>query len=186
MAAHRAQTPVILTIAWLVCAMSACTPGAPAATSTTAATNTPASPSTSPADVSKAQALDAYRGMWLDMAVAGENSDWKSPSLGRHATGDALSSISQALYKNGQLGMVTHGRPSNTPTVVSADPPAAPTTVQIADCGDSTTWLKYKRGTDQLADDVPGGRRKITATVAVQNDGAWRVTGFAVRELGTC
>ncbi|MEU0924580.1 hypothetical protein [Streptomyces malaysiensis] len=66
------------------------------------------------------------------------------------------------------------------------DPLSDPNTVLISDCGDSTHWLKYRADNGKLADDEPGGRRSITAEVKRQSDGKWKVTRFAVEEIGSC
>ncbi|MFF4506657.1 hypothetical protein [Streptomyces sp. NPDC001401] len=119
------------------------------------------------------------------MAQAAKTSDWNSPTLGQYATGDALSVISRSLYADHLNGLVTKGNPKNFPKVTSAKPAANPSTVMISDCGDSTHWLKYRKGNGKLADEG-GGRRAITAEVKRQAPGPWRVTRFAVEGLGSC
>lgn len=120
------------------------------------------------------------------MAEAAKTSDWDSPTLKQHAVGDALSAISRALYADHLNGLVSKGKPKNYPKVTKVDPPANPTTVMISDCGDSSHWLRYRKDTGELADDKPGGRRDITAEVKKQKDGSWKVTRFAVWEVGSC
>jgi hypothetical protein len=119
------------------------------------------------------------------MAKAGETSDWRSPLLSRHATGDALSVMSRGMYADHLNGLVSKGAPKDHPRVTSAVPAGDPTTVMISDCGDSTHWLKYRRDSGRLADSG-GGRRSITAEVKKQPDGTWKVTQFAVEGLGSC
>ncbi|HEY8986485.1 MAG TPA: hypothetical protein VIU15_43805 [Streptomyces sp.] len=138
-----------------------------------------------PKEVARTQATAAYVGMWQDMARAARTSDWKSPSLARHATGEALSAISRGMYADHRNGLVTKGAPKNYPKVSAAVPEANPTTVMISDCGDSTHWLRYRRDTGRLADGEVGGRQAITAEVK-KADGAWRVSRFAVRGVGSC
>ena len=58
--------------------------------------------------------------------------------------------------------------------------------IGITDCGDSTNWLKYRKDNGMLADDVPGGRRLIKATVEKQSDGTWKVSDYGVHEIGSC
>ncbi len=140
-------------------------------------------PSTPPAEL---LAIDAYLGMWEDYAVASETADWQSPLLDDHATGEALSVMSRGLYASHYNGEVAKGRPVLNPEVSSASPPADPTTVVISDCGDSSNWLTYDEATGEVIDDEPVGRRSITATVELQADGTWKVTGFAVRGVGSC
>ncbi|MBQ0926695.1 hypothetical protein KBO27_22330 [Saccharopolyspora endophytica] len=124
--------------------------------------------------------------MWQAMARAAETSDWRSPELAEYATGDALTTLSRSLYADHVNKLVTRGRPANHPTVSSVEPPGDPRTVMLADCGDSANWLKYRSGTDQLADETGGGRRSITAEVVTQPDGSWRVSRFSVQGVGTC
>lgn len=131
-------------------------------------------------------ASTAYLGMWQDMAKAATTSDWESPALAHHATGEALSTISRGLYADHLNGLVAKGQPTDHPIVKSVDPPAAPTTVMISDCGDSTHWLQYHKDSGKLADNDPGGRQSISAEVKKQSDGTWRVTRFAVEAVGSC
>ncbi len=140
---------------------------------------------TASGDVARRAAAAAYLGMWQDMAAAGRTSDWKSPLLAHHATGDALSTISRGLYADHLNGLVSKGAPKDDPKVTSAVPAAAPTTVTVSDCGDSTGWLKYRKGGSSPVGDK-GGRRAITAEVQRQADGTWKVARFAVEGLGSC
>jgi len=140
----------------------------------------------SSSDERRHDAVAAYIAMWSDVAVAAVTSDWRSSRLGQHATGDALSTLSRAMYSDHRRGLVSKGEPSNDPLVSSATPPGRPTTVLVSDCGDSTRWLKYDARTGQVANDSPGGRRAISAEVKLGQDGTWRVTRFAVGGLGTC
>lgn len=183
----------LLVVGLAVCTAAACgakssaTPGSEArgTSSSTAPTRSAPAVPTSPVDRAKQQALAAYSGMWHAMAEAAVTSDWRSPKLAQYATGDALGVISRSLYTDHLNGVVTKGEPKLHPQVTSVDPPNDPTTVMISDCGDSTNWLKYKTN-GQLADDVPGGRRSITAEVKKQQDGSWKGTRFAVEGVGSC
>lgn len=141
---------------------------------------------TSPADAARQGAITAYLGMWEDMATAGETSNWQDPRLGLHATATALTNITRGLYADKANGLVSKGRPKNSPQASSMEPLSAPTKVIIEDCGDSTAWLHYRADTGKPADDSPGGRRQINAVVEKQSDGFWRVTDFGVHEVGTC
>lgn len=155
---------------------------APESSSTSSAVETPGSP----AELASQRAVEAYLGMWRSMARAARTSDARSPLLSAYATGDALLTISRGLYADHQNGLVTKGEPKNEPRVSTIEPRDNPTTVGIVDCGDSTHWLKYRADTGGLADDGPGGRRAITATVERQADSTWRVSGFAIEGVGTC
>ncbi|MFI5590112.1 hypothetical protein ACIA5G_34055 [Amycolatopsis sp. NPDC051758] len=137
-------------------------------------------------DIAQQRATAAYLGMWSDMADAAVTSDWQSPKLAQNATADALQTISRSLYADHYNGLVTKGRPLNHPHVDAVEPESDPKTVTISDCGDSTSWLKYRADNGQPADDGPGGRRRIEALVKKAVDGSWKVTTFAVHEVGSC
>ncbi|MFD5089848.1 hypothetical protein ACFWMR_04565 [Amycolatopsis thailandensis] len=143
---------------------------------------TPASPS----EIAKQKAATAYLGMWSDMAEAATTSDWQSPKLAQNATGEALQTISRSLYADHYNGLVTKGQPVNYPKPSSVEPLDNPTSVTITDCGDSTNWLKYRAENGQPANDGPSGRRQIEALVKKAVDGSWKVTTFAVHEVGSC
>ncbi|MEV6445134.1 hypothetical protein [Amycolatopsis sp. NPDC051716] len=162
---------------------SATEPSQPTTSSSTPATTSVA---LRPADLAKQRATAAYVGMWSDMADAATTSDWQSPKLAQNATAEALQTISRSLYTDHYNGLVTKGRPVNHPSVQWAEPEENPTTVTIADCGDSTNWLKYRADNGQPADDGPGGHRRIEALVKKAVDGSWKVSTFAVHEVGSC
>lgn len=152
----------------------------------TSAPSTSAEQPATPADRASREALAAYRGMWQDFVEAGVTSDWQSAALGRHATGIALTNLSRGLYADSYNGLVTRGEPVLDPRVSSVEPVDNPTTVRVADCGDSSNWLKYRADTGALASDGPGGRSMITAAVERQSDGSWKVSDYAVRDPGSC
>jgi hypothetical protein len=140
----------------------------------------------SPTKVAETEAIASYLGMWQGFATAGHTSDWKSPLLGRDATGDALLQMSRGLYADHLNGYITKGAPVDHPTVKSATPTSSPTTVLISDCGDSSHWLKYVAKTGRLATPAPGGRQAITAEAKRQSDGTWKIDQFAVLAVGSC
>ncbi|MGH3851028.1 MAG: hypothetical protein ACRDRT_15255, partial [Pseudonocardiaceae bacterium] len=151
---------VAVTIAAL--ALAACSSGAsgsaPAIAHSAAPRLTPTAPpsAASPVDAVRQRAVAAYLGMWHDVAAVSTTSDWRSPRLADNATGDALSVLSRTMYADHYNGLVSRGQPVNNPQVSSMDPPNAPTTVMISDCGDDSNWLKYHAANGQLADDTPG------------------------------
>jgi hypothetical protein len=160
-------------------------PGAGSSSSLDASSQ-PTSPSTAPADAAKEEAKAAYLGMWRNYAKAATTADWQSPLLGEFATGDALGAMTRGLRSDHDKGLIAKGEPKNNPSVSSVEPSSGPMKVMIADCGDSSNWLRYRADTGQLADNEPEGRRSITASVERQPDGKWKVTGFAVMGVGTC
>jgi hypothetical protein len=137
-------------------------------------------------EVAQRRAVDAYRAMWKDVVAAATTSDWRSPVLAHHATGDALSVLSGQLYADHYNGVVSKGAPVNNPVVDSVKAEDPITAIRIRDCSDGTGWLKYRADTGQAADSEPGGTHLINAEVRLSVDGAWRVTRFAVGETGSC
>lgn len=140
----------------------------------------------SPTKVAETEAIASYLAMWQAFATAGHTSDWKSPLLGKDATGDALLQMSRGLYADHLNGYITKGAPVDHPTAKSATPATAPTSVLIADCGDSSHWLKYVAKTGRLATTASGGHQAITAEAKKQSDGAWKIDEFAVLAVGSC
>jgi hypothetical protein len=128
----------------------------------------------------------AYLGMWNDFVTAAGTSDWQSPRLGQYATGLALSTLSRGLYADHYNGLVSRGAPTHSARVSSVPSSLNPTRVIVTDCSDSTKALKYHADNGQLANDGPGGRRLINATVQKQSDGSWKVSDFGVQGVGTC
>ncbi len=156
----------------------------PSSTAPTSAISTPSA--TQSAGSAKTAAVASYLAMWRDFAVAGHTSNWQSPALATHASGDALLEMSRGLYADHYNGLITKGYPVDHPTVTKATPEAAPTTILISDCGDSTHWLQYVAKTGKLAPGEVGGRRSVTAEVKRLTDGSWKVDRFAVEGLGSC
>ncbi|UUV28561.1 hypothetical protein NQK81_27700 [Amycolatopsis roodepoortensis] len=178
----------LVTATGLGLSMSACSSDN-SATPTSAAPAPPPVPSataTSPADIAKQKAIAAYLGMWKDVAAVATTSDWQSPRLADHATGDALSVLSRQMYADHYNGLITKGKPVNLPVVQSVEPQDTPKTVMIRDCSDASNWLKYRADNGQPADNEPGGKHLINAEVKLAVDGSWRVTRFAVEGTGTC
>lgn len=142
------------------------------------------SPTPESAAASVQRAVAAYRGMW-DVFVAASNSGAAdAPDLASYASAAALSTLRKGLASNKSQGVHSQGAPKSAPTVTSVSPSDTPATVTIGDCLDSTSWLIY-RSDGELLNDVPGGRRKASATVERTGD-VWKVTSFAVMGVGTC
>ena len=124
--------------------------------------------------------------MWREFAVAGTTSDWQSAALGKYATGVALTNLTRGLYADHYNKLVTKGEATHDAKVASAEPADNPTKIIVTDCSDSAKALKYRADNGQLADNTLGGRRLINGQVELQGDKSWKVTDFAVREVGTC
>lgn len=152
----------------------------------TSATSSAPSTTLSAADKAKQDATAAYLAMWREFATAGTTSDWQSAALGKYATGVALTNLTRGLYADRYNGLVTKGEATHDAKVMTAEPADKPTKIIVTDCSDSTKALKYRADNGQLADDTPGGRRLINGQVEPQADGSWKVTDFAVHEVGSC
>jgi hypothetical protein len=170
---------VVLAVAVLV---AACGGGSSPAAAPAAGSKPP--PSTASRPDAGAAVLSAYRGMWSDLVTAAKTSDFRSPLLSRHASGDALTLFTQGLARDQLHGIVTRGEPVLHPVVASLSPSASPTRAMVTDCFDDTHWVEYKTS-GGLAKNAPGGRRATTADLK-NVGGVWKVTFLSVGATGTC
>lgn len=142
-------------------------------------------PSLDPATAAEAAALEAYRGMWAAFAAASRDADPEHPDLPRYAAGDALAILVSGLEANRREGLVSDGGEVVLhPEVVELEPADAPATVTISDCAD-TSETRRVRPSGPPFTDSPGGWRQVNATVEPVQ-GVWKVTSFAVQEVGSC
>lgn len=141
--------------------------------------------STPTEDAQAAAALAAYRAMWQDVVAASRTSDYQSPTLADHASGQALSFITKIIYSHRKAGLVTKGTPSFDPHVADGSQATAGSGVTVLDCADFSNWLNYQAGTDKLQDNTPGGRHSVRAQV--QHDrGGWKVAQLSLGDAGSC
>lgn len=164
--------------------LAGCGSGAPSSASHHPSTTVRSTVTPNPSQQAEAAALAAYRAMWADMVIAARTSDYQSPILAEHASGNALALLIHGLAVNRQEGIVSRGQPTMDPQVLSMSPAAGPTQVDIVDCFDDAHWLNYKVS-GGLQNNVPGGRHHTTATV-VDTAGVWKVTELQVGAAGTC
>ncbi|MFB8177697.1 hypothetical protein ACFC8N_16850 [Streptomyces sp. NPDC055966] len=127
-----------------------------------------------------AEAVDAYRAMWGDLAAAAQTSDAKYPRLEAHASGEALELLRYMMTQDRKKDVVTKGQLRLDPVAEKRDA----TTVVIRDCADATDWLHYAND-GKREDDVPGGHHRVDATVRQQH-GAWTVERLYIDRVGTC
>ncbi len=147
-----------------------------------------------------AAAVAAYRSYWDDAvyanARAGYWNDTTRASLGtsgslytlfaQHAVGSAFEQQRVSVYKADKLGHFSVGAPALHPIVLAASSSAAPMRIQLQDCLDDTHWLVHLRRTGALADNKPGGRHPLVATLTRTAEG-WKVTDLVNRPgQGTC
>ncbi|MEV8609535.1 hypothetical protein AB0383_16650 [Amycolatopsis sp. NPDC051373] len=183
------HTAALVTVIGIGLSVTACRSGgasAPASAMPSVPASTPSRATASPAEAASQKATKAYLAMWDDVAVVAATSDWQSPRLADHTTGDALSVLSRQMYADHANGLITKGHPVSVPVVQSVEPQSAPKTVMIRDCSDARGWLKYRTDTGKPADSESGGKHLINAEVKLAVDGSWRVTRFAVAGIGSC
>jgi hypothetical protein len=140
----------------------------------------PTAPSDSAADTPQNAALTTYKQMWAAMVTAALTSDPASPELARFADGDALAKLRYSLSADHDNGFVTRGPLHISPQATLS----STTTASVADCLDSTQWLKYKPD-GSLKDNIPGGRHRTSAEITLR-EGAWKVMQLNVDGAGTC
>ena len=184
----RTTLAVLVVLAGAV-VLGACGSGATTApsTTTTSAATSSASPGPSTtlthASISQ-QVISAYGVMWSDLVVAATTSDFQSPLLAQHATGEAHTLLVQGLARDQLHDIVTRGVTSHHPEVTSLSPRADPTHAVITDCFDDSRWIEYT--TDgKRARNNPGGKRATTADL-VKTDGIWKVSQLTIGATGTC
>ncbi len=175
----------------LALAATSCTPKpapSPSASTPPVSLRSP-SPSPAPTDPRVAAVQDAvaaYRGMWQAYETVAQNPDPQQSDLARYATGDALRTMTNGLQSLKNQGLEGTGSVTHSPRVTEVSPVNSPTQVSISDCMDTSASHIVRASPGPAYSDSPGGRRLCLATVQRQGDGAWRVTGFGVRAVGTC
>ena len=172
-----------MTVALAVSACGSSSTSSPTTAPTTAGTATVTSTTQTKAVVSN-EVIAGYRTMWADLVTAAETSDFQSPLLAQHATGDALTLLVQGLAWDQLHDIVTRGVTAHRPAVASLSPASDPTQAIVTDCFDDRRWIEYT--TDgKRAKNTPGGRRSTTANL-VKKDGTWKVSELTVKAVGTC
>jgi hypothetical protein len=181
-----------LGVAAAALAVTACGPGEPATTASatigpSSPSSTPATPSastsSSPADPAES-AVSAYRSMWKAFVAASDIADPAYPDLARYADGDALKILVNGVKDLQSKGLVNQGDVVLSPKVTATSLSVKPAQVQIEDCVDTAgTHLVKKDGS--AYNDSPGGRRSAQIKVN-ETPAGWKVTSFALFEVGTC
>lgn len=122
--------------------------------------------------------------MWKAFVAASDIPDPAYPDLARYADGDALNVLVKGLKDMQSKGLVNQGDVVLQPQVTAVSLSVKPAQVQIADCvDDSGTHLVKKDGSPYQ--DTPSGRRSAQIKVT-QTTAGWKVTSFALFEVGTC
>jgi hypothetical protein len=142
-----------------------------------------------PVEAARQSALQAYQGMWAAYGVAGRppaaNPD--HPGLDQHATGEALTMLTDLLasFREDGLVIAEGSEVVHSPDVVELSPESAPTRARIEDCADSSGSVLV-RADGEPFDDEPGGRRLIFADVEDEGEGVWKVSALAIGRVGSC
>ena len=176
----------------LVVGLAGCTPSRSPMAPTPNPTRSAASPSasSSPSAVGAAGqvqlAIAAYRGMWDAYLRVLQNPDPDSPELATYATGDAFNTLVNGVREVKNQGLKGEGSFALDPKPTEIGPAADPTKVSVRDCVNTAQSRVVRASPGPAYSDKPGGRRLCLATVERQSDGAWKVTSFGLREVGTC
>jgi len=173
----------LVTWAAAVCLTGCAVGSSPTAASTTASSDHPGSTTSVRVDPS-GRVVSAYRAMWADLVSAARTSNFQSPRLSQHATGQTLTLFVQGLARDQLHGIVTRGTPVLHPMVTSLSPERDPSRATVGDCFDDTHWLEYQT-TGKLAKNAPGGRRTTTAQL-IKTSGTWKVDQITIGKTGTC
>lgn len=162
--------------------LAGCASAAPSPQKSAAGDDTPTLPAVAtPPGSPRAQARQAYLGMWQEYVAASRTADYQDPALDRYAAGSALSVLTHGLYQEHQEGIVTRGQPTFDPAVTIVK--GSPAQAGVTDCADSSRWLDYKAG--KPVSGQPSGRRSITADLELFG-ATWKVTYLNVGREGTC
>jgi hypothetical protein len=175
--------------------LAGCAPGSQPAHPQPAETVLPATPAAPPAattpgsrpdplDDPQQQALDAYVGMQDAYLEATRTGNPDHPDLPRYAAADALQRLQAAVAAIRDQGLRGRGQATHQPQIQSLNPVHQPATITIRDCLDTIGTELYDP-TGRPYQDEPGGLRLVIATVKII-DGAWKVTGVGIHEVGTC
>ncbi|GAA3741623.1 hypothetical protein GCM10022225_26380 [Plantactinospora mayteni] len=130
------------------------------------------------------QILDVYLGMQRAFLKASETANPDDPELPRYTAGTALKRLRDGLTSMRQQGLRGRGEAIFQPKVESFQPADAPTKARVRDCMDTSRTQRYKANGDPYKD-TPGGLRLVIADLE-RVDGAWKVTGLGVHEVGSC
>lgn len=177
-----------LTLMWAGCSTSGSEPSDDRTVPSPTQVRAPSPSPDDPAGAARSAALAAYTGMWqaYDQAGRAPAADPDDPALAQATTGDALEGLMAALGRLRDQGLVFEGTFELTATeLVELSPADAPTSAKIEDCLDESGWEVVSADGGEYEDE-PGGRRAVFADVELGDDGVWRVTGFALRAVGTC
>jgi hypothetical protein len=147
----------------------------------------PSEPPADPVEAARNAVEQAYRGMWAAYDQAGRLPE-ANPSDSRlaiYAAGNAHQRLSAGLGAMQEEGLVIEGEVVLSPEITELSPADSPMEARVEDCADSSDWRRV-RADGEPFDDEPGGLRRIVADLEVTSDGSWKVTDFAVLEVGSC
>jgi hypothetical protein len=159
---------------------SAVAPTSATTTSTPVGVGRPSVPA-----VGAPSAMQAYRNLWKAYVAASRIPDPAYPALTHYADGDALEVFVNGLRMMRRNGLVGRGDVALHPRVTAVRYDARPPTVHIEDCADTGASRLVRRHGSSY-EDTPGGRQAVNAVASRIQLGAWRITSFALFEVGSC
>jgi hypothetical protein len=140
--------------------------------------------SSAPAGDPRADARQAYLGMWRAFVAASRTADYQYPSLDHYAAGAALALLTRGLYQNSRDGIVTRGQPAFRPAVAMARTSQGTAEAKVTDCLDDSRTGTYCKSGKPAAGQPPG--RHLVYAWLQPFDGTWKVTELVVEKAGTC
>lgn len=185
----KSEVSLVALVAAAFGLLAACTSGASADRTSSAASPVSASSATTPSPDPTKQAADAalaaYRGFRQAEVRAEAKADPKGSGLERYAFDKALDGVYSAVLYFRQQGIVVRGAPTLNPTVTSVTL-GAPSRAVITDCFDTSKWEAVYKATGKSA--VASGqprRTVVTAAVEVYR-GQWMVRTVINQRDRTC
>src|SRR6266498_739461 len=181
------RTTTLATALAVAATLTACTKNEEPPVVLPSATTAPSAPSpttSAPPATPQQQIVEAYLAMQNAFAKASETADPDYPDLSRYAAGTALTRLRDGLRSMRDKGLRARGETIFHPKVESVQPATAPSKARVRDCMDTSKAEAYKANGDPYKD-TPGGLRLVIADLE-RTDGAWKVTGLGVHEVGSC
>ncbi|GAA1990508.1 hypothetical protein [Catenulispora subtropica] len=187
----------VIAVMLLPCALTGCGDAKHSNTATASKTAAPASPTaTLPtanedtrAQQARGEALGAYFGLMGDWQAGLASPDNQvGDLLSRHATGQALTLVTDDIQRSRREGIVAKGKLMISPTVTKLDLNATPPVAQVDDCADTSNFRDYhlSDGSPVVRNNgSPGGLQHFLAHVR-EEGGVWRVYDLHFYTAGSC
>lgn len=145
----------------------------------------PSPSSVESSETTRQTVIAAYEGMWNDYQKDLATANWQNPQSARHATGEALLALENALAVDEHHGWIGKGSVVLHPIVKALAGSGDMATAEVVDCADWTHAVLYVAATGALKDSTPGGWHLVDAKLVVKG-GTWKVSTFATGAVGSC